>query len=376
MKRFNALILGALLAVGCREAGPTGPAGSLALTLPEAGARGITVFTRNVYLGADLEAVIVAPLPQLPVVVAQTFATIQASNFAERAVALADEIVRTRPHLVGLQEVELYRVQSPGDAIQGGTIPATVVAIDFLALLQQALADRGASYVVAAMVQNFDAELPAFTGVGFDDIRLTDRDVILARHDVAWSNPLGANYTVNLPINIGGQAGAILRGWTSVDATVGGTSFRFFNTHLETQLAPPIQVAQAQELLAIAAAQALPAILVGDFNSDAGGGQTPTYDLLTGAGYRDTWLDGGPDTPGFTCCHDPDLRNETSQLSQRLDLILAGNGLKLRNAQLVGGVQATVLGDDPADRTPSGLWPSDHAGVVATLHIPGDVARR
>jgi hypothetical protein len=334
-----------------------------------------------VYLGADLEAVITAPLAQLPIVAAQTFAAIQASNFPERAVALADEIARTQPHVVGLQEVELYRIQSPGDAAAGGTVPATAVAIDFLALLQQALAARGVTYSVAAVVQNFDAEVPAFTGIGptgptFDDIRLTDRDVILVRDDVAWSNPLGANYTVNLPIEIGGQALFILRGWTSVDADVGGTTVRFVNTHLETQVAPPIQLAQAQELLAIAAAQPLPTILVGDFNSDAGGGQTPTYGLLTGSGYRDAWLDVHPRTPGLTCCHAEDLRNETPQLDQRIDLILIGDSFKQRNGQLVGGVQATVLGDDPADRTPSGLWPSDHAGVVATLRVPRDVALR
>jgi hypothetical protein len=27
------------------------------------------------------------------------------------------------------------------------------------------------------------------------------------------------------------------------------------------------------------------------------------------------------------------------------------------------------VGDQPGDRTPSGLWPSDHAGVIATLKI-------
>jgi hypothetical protein len=34
-------------------------------------------------------------------------------------------------------------------------------------------------------------------------------------------------------------------------------------------------------------------------------------------------------------------------------------------------VSAEVVGDDPADRTTGGLWPSDHAGVVATLRIGG-----
>jgi hypothetical protein len=31
---------------------------------------------------------------------------------------------------------------------------------------------------------------------------------------------------------------------------------------------------------------------------------------------------------------------------------------------------ARVVGDQPGDRTPGGLWPSDHAGLVATLRIP------
>jgi len=33
-------------------------------------------------------------------------------------------------------------------------------------------------------------------------------------------------------------------------------------------------------------------------------------------------------------------------------------------------VAADVVGEESADRTPGGLWPSDHAGVVATLASP------
>jgi hypothetical protein len=28
-----------------------------------------------------------------------------------------------------------------------------------------------------------------------------------------------------------------------------------------------------------------------------------------------------------------------------------------------------IIGEELGDRTPSGLWPSDHAGVSVTLHI-------
>jgi len=33
-------------------------------------------------------------------------------------------------------------------------------------------------------------------------------------------------------------------------------------------------------------------------------------------------------------------------------------------------MSADVLGDEPGDRTASGLWPSDHAGLVTTLQLP------
>jgi hypothetical protein len=31
--------------------------------------------------------------------------------------------------------------------------------------------------------------------------------------------------------------------------------------------------------------------------------------------------------------------------------------------------RAYVTGNDPNERTPSGLWPSDHGGVVSTLQV-------
>jgi hypothetical protein len=42
-------------------------------------------------------------------------------------------------------------------------------------------------------------------------------------------------------------------------------------------------------------------------------------------------------------------------------LILYRGGFSVRDIKLVG--------EKPSDRTPSGLWPSDHAGVVASLRL-------
>jgi endonuclease/exonuclease/phosphatase family metal-dependent hydrolase len=382
MKRLYAVAACVALGTACSgDALEPASTPAFASALPGAVSGSVTVMTRNVYLGADVDAVISAPPDQVPIAAAQAFATVQATDFPARAEALADEIAATNPHLVGLQEVVLFRTQTPGDAALGGTEPATEVFQDFLEILLDALAARNLDYRVVVVQQAFDAEVPALIGIGpggpqFMDVRLTDRDAILARGDVSTSDPRGANFTANLPISIGAQSLVIPRGWTSTVATVGRHTFRFVNTHLETQAAPPVQVAQAAELLSIAQADPLPVIMAGDFNSDAGGTQTATYGMLTAAGFRDVWLDAHPESPGLTCCHASDLRNETASFDQRIDLILVGDVFRTLNAGLAGGVHVTVVGDEPADRTPSGLWPSDHAGVVASLRLPRIVAGR
>lgn len=376
MKRFPVVLLCIGLASACRDAALTDPDASFARVLPAPGARGVTVMTRNIYLGSDLSPLLAAPPSLVAFVAAETFAKIQATDFPARGEALADEIAATNPHLVGLQEATLYRVQTPGDAALGGITPATTVFQDFLAILLDAIRARGLDYRVAVVQENADAEVPAFAGNGpdglptFTDVRLTDRDVILARGDVVFSDPERAHYAVNQPVVIGGRPFVFLRGWTSLVASVGGHRFRFFNTHLEVQRFSAVQVAQATELLGVVRAEPLPALIVGDFNSDAGGTQTPTYRLLTGAGFRDAWLRVNPPTAGLTCCHAADLRNEEPTLDQRIDLVLIGPGFMTRHGRPVGRVHATVVGEEAGDRTPSGLWPSDHAGVAATLTLP------
>ncbi|MBI4409358.1 MAG: endonuclease/exonuclease/phosphatase family protein, partial [Gemmatimonadetes bacterium] len=342
---------------------------------PDAGARGVTVLTRNLYLGADVDPIIGAQsLAQIPGLAGAAWATIQATDFPARAQALADEIAATRPHLVGLQEVTLYRVQTPSDAIVGGAAPATVVAYDFLEILLDALAARGLDYEAVASVTLTDVEVPAFTGappIGFQDIRYTDREVILARGDVAAGNPQGAPYAADLDLNLGGVVPIELkRGWVAVDAQLAGNTVRFVSTHLEVQAFAPIQVAQANELIALLADSPFPVILLGDFNSAADGSQTPTYANLSAAGYVDVWNRSHPNDPGYTCCHVEDLSNQTPALTQRLDIVFVRDAFTVASAGLVGGAQTVILGDEPEDRTASGLWPSDHAGVAANLQLP------
>jgi endonuclease/exonuclease/phosphatase family metal-dependent hydrolase len=204
------------------------------------------------------------------------------------------------------------------------------------------------------------------------DIRLTDRDVILARTDLPasqlrLSNIQTANFATNLTVPIGatGQLFTNLCGWGAVDVKVRGKTFRFINTHLQVEspnpLANAIQVAQAGELLTGPASTPLPVILVGDFNSRADGTGTATYSLLLAAGFHDVWSQTHPNELGNTFGHNAELRNTTVNFTQRIDLVLYRGDLR--------AFDADVVGDELADRTSSGLWPSDHGGLVATFGI-------
>lgn len=371
MKRYRYLAA-ALVIAGCTDTAPAPFDSTASLHPSELGAEGPTVMTRNLYLGANLDPILAAPsAAAVPQIAAQVWAEVQATNFPARAGALADEIVRARPHLVGLQEAVLYRVQSPSNVLTGGTSLATAVAYDFVALLLDSLSARGASYSVASLTHVFDVQVPVLTGgaIPLIDVRISDREVVLARNDVAVSNAQGGVFAARLNLSVGGAGGtpiSVTRGWTSVDATVRGHSFRLISGHLEVQSFAPIQVLQGSELIGIAAASPLPVVLLGDFNSAADMTQTPTYANIVAAGFDDAWHHLGD--PGYTCCHEKDLLNATSTLDQRLDIVFL-YGFDETGLGSVGA-RTYLTGDQPRDRLGSGLWPSDHAGVVATLRLP------
>ena len=70
----------------------------------------VVVLTRNVYVGTDVDQILLAETPeQLLVRVEAAWQQLVATDFAERAEALADEIMDAEPHLVGLQEITTFR---------------------------------------------------------------------------------------------------------------------------------------------------------------------------------------------------------------------------------------------------------------------------
>jgi len=83
---------------------------------------------------------------------------------------------------------------------------------------------------------------------------------------------------------------------------------------------------------------------------------------LFGAASPQATGEGGdnPGDPGLSCCQNATLSNLTSQLSSRVDLVLVHGAAHPTEAHLVGDV--------PFQATPP-LWPSDHAGVVASVRL-------
>ncbi|HEU5462127.1 MAG TPA: endonuclease/exonuclease/phosphatase family protein [Nitrososphaeraceae archaeon] len=323
----------------------------------------LTLMTWNIYQGADQSPIFNATTPsEFVTAVGSAYNRLQATNFGERVYSIADEIQDTQPDLIGLQEAILLRTQIPSD---GSETLATNIKLDYLQILINTLAERGLIYEPIVVQTSTDIEVPGLTSTGLVDIRLTDRDVILAEanNNFTLSNIQGAQFAAKLPLTTPFGSISILRSWVSVDVTFDkGDKVRVVSTHLEA-LSPFIQELQADELLNGLGNTDLPVVFIGDFNSNANGNGTQTYTKLKDAGFIDAWTIKGTGT-GFTCCQAEDLVNPESSLTNRIDLLIFRGDFKVKDIDIVGNSQK--------DHTISGLWPSDHAGVVATLKLNSD----
>jgi endonuclease/exonuclease/phosphatase family metal-dependent hydrolase len=347
-----------VLAVACsdessHDGGPFGPE-----TEPEASQSPlstVTVMTRNMYVGADVDAVIealVSPDPaddQAALIGAIT--TLQETAYPARAAAIANEIAGARPHVIGLQEVSKVDISLPPLGVD--------VHLDFLPRLLAELAARGLRYDVAATMRNIEA-------APFPGVSLVDEDVLLVDPDRVEVHATDAR---RFSANVGPVApGVVLaRGWVSASVTVGGRTYTVASTHLESGGVAgldQLRAAQAAEL-AGALSGAAPAILVGDLNDVPG---SPMYQVLSGAGFTDVWAELRGAAVGHTCCHDSGLSNQVPRFDERIDYIL------VRDSDPVKG-RIWLVGEVPADQVngPSHpLWASDHAGLIARLFTTGD----
>ena len=221
----------------------------------------------------------------------------------------------------------------------------------------------------------------------------------------------------------------IPRGYAWADIRIDGSTVRFVTTHLESQWKPgqvPTSARQAEELADGLANTTMPLVVMGDFNSDprdprpaeanpgdqpeVGGacpqqtGSDPTcsaYWSMVDRGFADV----GPDpldpanyTWGASALlAGPDLDRLPDALAlgnpygftDRLDYVFVDNGITVNAAGLVGATwpaaddtwncttpaqvantQVAAAAMDLPEPGTGVCLPTDHAGVVASLHIP------
>jgi len=334
---------------------------SIGLSAPAARTHGsrlqISAMTYNLFQGTELtNSAKARTLAALLAAVPKDYGQVQATDFPERAQAIAREAARSKPDLIGLQEAALWQTGPPSASLPPP--PATAVAYDFVKILVDALNARGLHYAAVAVTRNASGQAPGRFPFGFMNVRLTDRVAILARTDVPLtiSDVQAGNFTHNTVISTLTGPRVVLGGWAAVDATLGGHTVRFVTTHLDSS-SGTVRTAQAAELVRGPLSTELPVMLTCDCNAVPA---SPPYAVLTAAGLKDSWLESEPATPGFTCCHES-LLSPASILPLRVDYVFSrGGGLK--------AIADQIVGTDPGDRSaPSGFWPSDHAGLVADL---------
>jgi hypothetical protein len=256
---------------------------------------------------------------------------------------VAREIGKAQPTFVGLQEAFSWYTGPLGSS------PASKVVGDQAQSLLDDLTAQGLHYAPVATLTDSDFEQPS--NLGFD-VRLVDHDVLLARTDIpglTLANIQANHFATLLSGNIFIGKITLPRGWISVDATINGKTFRVVTTHLET-ITDAVRIAQANEILEGPLQTKLPTVFFGDLNTNADSADQ-AYTNLTGGGLVDVWSAIHPGDPGYT--------SPLPGLTQRIDLVFLHNKATPKDIVIIG----------TADRTPAGVWYSDHAGLVATVLI-------
>lgn len=318
------------------------------LSTAQAHAADVTVMTRNVYFGTDpVPLAVEPPGERFETAATNVFQRTIDSHPRERMKAIAAEIAKARPDVVGLQEVGLYRTGPKGDPAA-----ATKVVYDMLADLTSALRRLKAPYRVVGPGEGFDAEGP--TSRGFD-LRITiDDSVTLVRRGVSVRNVRARAFRNQfvIPTQALGEV-EVTRGFTQFDGTVDGRRIRFVNTHLEAY-SNEFKAKQGTEIVRGPARSRLPTIVIGDLNTGPNledPADEKPFQVFSRAGFKISRLSRS------SCCFEGDVR--TGRLDHNVDWILTKPKARLLRSYITG---ARKIGG-------VGVYPADHAGVVSELRV-------
>ncbi len=316
------------------------------MTAPEGSPPRITVMTWNMYFGGGNW--------QGTPGMAELFESARSTNIHARATRMARIIDQSKPHIISLQEVALWRTKD--------ILGEQRDDIDFLPILLTRLLNRGLNYQVVGVLETIDFEAPGEIDGDFRMIRWQERIVMLARVSTHLQvnnvrhRQYNSTFAIDIPV-----VGPLRfnRGWIAADITFRDRKARYVCTHLES-LDPVVRRQQAQHLINWLSNTGLPVVVMGDLNALP---MSNEYNRFTNAGYTDAWSQNHGLFSGPTCCQSSDLQNAQSTLAARIDYVLTRGAITPTAASRVGHRQV--------DRTPAPpqLWPSDHAGVVARVRL-------
>jgi endonuclease/exonuclease/phosphatase family metal-dependent hydrolase len=378
----------------------------------------ITVMSRNLYLGSDV-GVALDKIPNFPAAAQFMWDQMKQTNFSARAPKLAKEAVQDRPEVIGIQEATIWYCKKD-------LFSESVEVFNFLDEFIAATKQTGVGYSlasangVAALNPGYSiAAVPYLTKVTDESLftslfgqksascGFTIGDALLVRDDVKNQIIQVGNSEYEASYSIVPTIMTIYRGYTWVDFKVRDSVVRLITTHLESiwdENKVPNSALQAQQLVADLKDAKMPVIIMGDFNADyrdprplnepnpgeqpvvsdtcptPGGAKCNAFSTMIEAGFENA----SPDAKNaryFTwgasaLLNGPDKKREKFAtefgnqygFTDRLDYIFTKNVYATVSSKIIGNVWPDG----------SGVWscgteicfPSDHAGVVATIELP------
>lgn len=377
----------------------------------------LTVMSRNLYLGADV-GVAMELIPDFSAAAQFMWSQVSATDFSKRAPLLAQEVISQNADVVGLQEATHWYCKK-------NLLSKKIIVFDFTEQFLEATRELGHEYVLASKdgvaALNIGYSIPAIPYLTmvtdpetFQPMFGSDRaacgfeigDALVVKKEIASKIIQVGNSEYETSYSIIPKIMTIYRGYTWADIDYYGSKVRIVSTHLESlwdSNKVPNAVLQAKQLTKDLSSTKMPIIVIGDFNSDPRdprpngesnpGGQPEAskacraqvekpslntaidtcnaYWVMRNGGFIDvgpnaqsgesfTWgmnaLLTGPDEKRFKAAQN---MGNNRGFTDRLDYIFLKNGAEV--------VSSKIIGNTPPK---SGLWPSDHASVVAQVALP------